>query len=145
MKTTIADMKVDDLPEVIELWNATEGVGLNESDTPERLAQYLSRNPQQSFIARDSKTGRIVGAVLCGNDGRRGYLHHLAVAADSRGRGIGSELVRKCFAALAAAGITRCNLYVYRSNNDGREFWEKLGWAEREDLAVMQIAVNVGL
>lgn len=105
MQPAIAPMTPADFPEVLALWAATEGVGLNESDTPEQLAAYLQRNPGFSLVARD--TGRrVVGAVLCGHEGRRGYLHHLAVAADQRGLGLGRRLTDTCLAELKRAGIT---------------------------------------
>lgn len=75
--TDIAAMRLADFDEVLALWQRTEGVGLNESDTRENIASYLQRNPGMSFVARDPD-GKLIGAVLCGHEGRRGYLHHLA-------------------------------------------------------------------
>lgn len=136
MAVSLAEMTEADLDEVLALWDELEGVGLNESDTPERLAAYLQRNPGLSLVARDR--GRIVGAVLCGHDGRRGYLHHLAVAPAYRRQGLGSELIARCLAALAAEGILKCNIFVYSDNDDGSAFWRHTGWADRSDLKVMQ-------
>ncbi|HEY3787376.1 MAG TPA: GNAT family N-acetyltransferase [Urbifossiella sp.] len=128
-----------DLDAVIALWQRTEGVGLNESDTPARLTAYLSRNPGQSFVARDPVTSEILGAVLCGNDGRRGYINHLAVAAKARRCGVGKSLVRACLEKQASLDILKCNVFVYAANTAGQEFWEKLGWFTRDDLLTMQI------
>ncbi len=136
MQTAIAPMTPADFPEVLALWAATEGVGLNESDTPEQLAAYLARNPGFSLVARDA--GRVVGAVLCGHEGRRGYLHHLAVAADHRGLGLGRQLVDTCLAGLKRAGITRCNIFVFADNDEGMTFWRHTGWALRDDVRMMQ-------
>src|SRR5438034_8157863 len=111
MKPVLSSMTEGHLEAVLALWSETEGVGLNESDTPERLILYLNRNPGLSLVACDDR--RIVGAVLCGHDGRRGYLHHLVVAPDCRQRGLGRQLVAKCLASLQAIGIPKCNIFLY--------------------------------
>lgn len=111
------------------LWERTEGLGLNESDTETAVAMFLDRNPGHSAVATTA-SGEIIGAVLCGHDGRRGGLHHLAVDEAHRGRGIGRSLVEFCFARLAADGIPRCNIFVYEENRDGTKFWLHNGWHE---------------
>jgi ribosomal protein S18 acetylase RimI-like enzyme len=129
-------MKIGDYKAVSDLWRKTEGVGLNESDTRPNIAAYLKRNPGMSFVARAGR--EIIGAVLCGHDGRRGYLHHLAVAKDHRNRGLGRRLVESCLARLHEEGITRCNLFVFAEHHDGESFWIHNGFKQREDLRVMQ-------
>ena len=99
------------------------------------MARFLARNPGLSFVAEEE--GRIVGAVLCGNDGRRGFLHHLAVEKDRRRSGIGRDLVERCLSALAAAGFRKCHLFVLADNIEGQRFWRKIGWEERTTLKVM--------
>ncbi|MEW6302235.1 MAG: GNAT family N-acetyltransferase [Verrucomicrobiota bacterium] len=137
MQYTLQNLAIADYDEVLALWQRTEGVGLNESDTREGIALFLERNRDLSFVARDAK-GRIIGAVLCGHDGRRGYLHHLAVEKACRGQGIGRALVENCLARLRALGILKCNIFLYANNDPGRAFWERLGWAQRVDLCVLQ-------
>ncbi|HEX8246282.1 MAG TPA: GNAT family N-acetyltransferase [Longimicrobium sp.] len=124
-----------DVAEALELWTATEGVGLRGADSPAELRRYLVRNPGLSLVAREE--GRMVGAVLCGHDGRRGYLHHLAVAASHRRRGIGRALVERCMDGLRGAGIFKCHLFVYHHNASGQAFWRSIGWHARDDLLVM--------
>jgi len=136
MTVIIRIMKPEDIPAVLALWRSTPGVGLNESDTPERLTAYLQRNPGQSFVATESKN--IIGAVLCGNDGRRGSLNHLAVAAKWRRNGIGTALVERCLMTLEAQGIVKCNIFVYANNQAGQEFWARNGWKIRPDLLLLQ-------
>ena len=128
MTIAIADMDAGDLEEVLELWRTAEGVGLNESDTVERLEVYLRRNEGLSAVARSE--GRVVGAVLCGHDGRRGYMNHLAVAESHRRQGIGSELVERCVAKLWQLGILKCNIFVYTDNENGSSFWTTAGWRD---------------
>ncbi len=136
----IESMKLSDLAAVSRLWRKSEGIGLNESDTRPNITIYLKRNPRMSFVARQDKT--IIGAVLCGHDGRRGYLHHLAVAKNHRGNGIGQKLVEASFSALSRAGITRCNIYLINSNTAGEAFWKHNGWTKLDDLQVLQKAVG---
>jgi ribosomal protein S18 acetylase RimI-like enzyme len=114
-----------------------EGIGLDDDcDSPRGLARYLKRNVGLSFVACDE--GRLVGAVLSGHDGRRGYLHHLAVAPTHRKRGIGKALVERCLRALAKQQIAKCNIFLFESNASARLFWQRNRWNLRTDLCVMQ-------
>jgi ribosomal protein S18 acetylase RimI-like enzyme len=140
MRSTIQPMKLADYDDVLRLWQNTEGVGLNESDSRCAIASYLKRNPGMSFVARDGKV--LVGAVLCGHDGRRGCLYHLAIAPSHRRNGLGTKLVRRCLAELKKAGILKCNIFVYADNVEGKRFWRRNGWKNREDLRMAQ--KNVG-
>lgn len=129
-------MSIDDYDEVYALWSGTEGVGLSESDARDAVASYLARNPGLSFVARiDNK---VVGAVLCGHDGRRGYLHHLAVQHQHRRQGIGRTLVDMCLSKLASLEIHKCNIFLFSDNDDAKAFWKHNGWQAIDDLAVMQ-------
>ena len=136
MRSKIQPMKLSDYEEVLRLWQDSEGVGLNESDTRPAIAAYLKRNRGMSWVARDGKL--LVGAVLCGHDGRRGYLHHLAVARTHWRKGLGTKLVEHCLAALKRNGILKCNIFVYAHNVSGERFWRSNGWKKREDLCIIQ-------
>jgi ribosomal protein S18 acetylase RimI-like enzyme len=138
MSYAIEPMKIKDFDEVTALWRGSEGVGLTESDNHENTAIYLKRNRGLSQVAR-LKSGKLVGAVLCGYDGRRGYLHHLAVAKNFRRRGIGAQLVTRCLEKLRRLGIQKCNIFVYADNTEGKAFWKHLGWKMRSDLRMMQV------
>ena len=133
----IRPMSADDYPMVLALWRRTEGIGLGASDTAAGAARFLARNPDLSPLAL-AADGAVVGAVLCGHDGRRGYLHHLAVDASHRGRGIARKLVDSCLGRLTALGIEKCNVYLFRDNELGAEFWQRSGWCARDDLRVLQ-------
>jgi putative acetyltransferase len=132
--------RIEDYDAVVALWRRSEGVGLNESDTRPGIAAYLRRNPRHSFVAE--RNGRIIGAVLCGHDGRRGYLHHLAVAKSQRERGIGRKLVNACLAKLQKAGIQKCTIFLFASNVAGRKFWRHNGWSLPTKIELMQIRLN---
>ena len=128
-------MTREDLPEVLELWRSSEGIALGESDTSEQVAAFLARNPGLSQVAIEE--GAVIGAVLCGHDRRRGFLHHLAVARTHRHRGIGRTLVERCIEGLSREGIRRCHLLVFRENQEARGFWERMGWSLRDHLRIM--------
>jgi putative acetyltransferase len=115
-----------DLDAAIDLWSRSDGIGLNESDSRDALLRFLARNPGLSAVATDA--ARLVGAILCGHDGRRGAIHHLAVAPAHRRQGIGSDLLEYSLSRLRAADVPRCNLFLYDDNEVGRRFWERHGW-----------------
>ena len=134
---SLRPMLLADYDAVRRLWEQTEGMGLNESDTREAIALFLERNPELSLVVT-APAGEIIGAVLCGHDGRRGYLHHLAVARAARGQGWGRLLVQECLRRLRGLGIPKCNIYLFATNEAGRGFWLHEGWSVRDDLVVMQ-------
>jgi putative acetyltransferase len=120
---------------VYNLWRQSKGIGLSDGDSRESIRRYLARNPKMSFVAKAE--GRVVGAVLCGHDGRRGYIHHLAVHPNYQRQGIGHTLVEHALQALRVAGIQKCHLFVFASNPDGIAFWEGMGWTFRREIGVM--------
>jgi len=142
MEFEIIPMTVDEYDKVLALWQRTEGMGLDleDADSREGFALYLRRNLGTCFTARVD--GRLAGTVLCGHDGRRGYLTHLAVATEFRRRGIGSALIDRCLAILRAEGIARCNIFVFDNNETGRRFWERRGWMLYPTVSLMQTVTD---
>lgn len=137
----ISPFVMADYEEVVSLWKMCEGIGLSAADSPEKIRAYLDRNPGMSFIVR--KNEKIAGAVLSGHDGRRGFIHHLAVHPGFRKKGIGRKLANECVSALEAAGIEKCHLFIFRKNESGIKFWKMAGWTMREDIGIMSKDVNV--
>ena len=128
-------MTLDDYDAVYELWKSTPGIGLSEADSREEIDKFLKYNPGRCFVALDGDV--LIGAIMCGCDGRRGYLHHLAVRPQYRQQGIGRQLVEECMNALRATGIDKAHIFVFKDNESGKVFWRNAGWQEREDLVVM--------
>ena len=129
----IHELTEADYEPVMSLWNSTPGVRATES--ADEFARILARNPGLSCVARDAQ--KIVAAILCCHDGRRGYLYHLAVAQSHRRQGIARAMVDRCLALLTELGIARCTLFVVADNEDGAAYWKHTGWRERVDLKAM--------
>lgn len=128
-------MTIGDYEQVYGLWDKTRGVGLSDADSKENIAQFLDRNPGTSFVAHHGDL--LIGAVLCGNDGRRGYVHHLVVDESHLRQGIGTQLVERCLVKLAEMNIHKCHLFVFVDNHDAVGFWESTGWEKRGELLLM--------
>ncbi|HNW86191.1 MAG TPA: GNAT family N-acetyltransferase [Candidatus Limiplasma sp.] len=126
-------MNAADYDRVFALWLHTPGMGLNDvDDSREGIERYLRRNPQTCFVA-ENQDG-IVGVMLSGHDGRRGFIHHAAVATEQRRQGIGEALTERVLEALRKEGITKVALVAYERNVVGNQFWESHGFLERTDL-----------
>jgi L-amino acid N-acyltransferase YncA len=128
--------------EVMQLWHQCEGVGLSGADSRENIDHFLEQNPGMSFVA--SAEGRIIGTVLAGHDGRRGYIYHLAIHPDWRRQDLGRRLVERCLQVLQEAGILKCHLFVFNNNESGVAFWKSVGWEQRSDLLVMSRTLDRG-
>ncbi len=132
---TIHPFTITKYDAVIALWQQCEGIGLSDADERDRIEFYLERNPGTSFIAQDD--GAVIGAILCGHDGHRGFIHHLAVRSDYRRQGIATQLVERGLDGLTAVGIRKCHLLIFNKNESGITFWQNDGWKLRQDIDIM--------
>jgi ribosomal protein S18 acetylase RimI-like enzyme len=135
MAVEIRIMKSIDYSGAIVLWQSLPGLGLSSADEHDAINHFLKINPNTCFIAKDG--GKIIGTVLGGSDGRRGYLYHLAVHKDYQGIGLGRQLSEKCLDALKSQGLKKCHIFVISSNKEGLRFWKRLGWVLRKDILVL--------
>lgn len=140
MKAEIRPFTMEAYEHVFALWQQSEGVGLSEDDSETGIRAYLERNPGMSFIA--SADNAVVGAVLCGHDGRRGYIHHLAVHPGFRRRALGRRLVDECLGALQQAGIRKCHIFIFNRNQEGIAFWKSVGWSPRTDISLISKSIE---
>ena len=126
-------MTIEDYPQVLALWSGTAGIGLNPyDDSEERIGVFLARNPTSCFIWDED--GEVIGVILSGHDGRRGYIYHAAVRKDRRSEGIGTALVDAAINALKAQGIHKAGMLVMADNQLGNAYWQKRGWERRTDV-----------
>jgi ribosomal protein S18 acetylase RimI-like enzyme len=135
-------MTPDDHEDVLTLMKATPGVAVREADAKDATARYLARNPGLSWVAEIECT--VVGCLMAGHDGRRGYLQHLVVHPSHRGQGLATRLVEHVLAALAREGITKSHVDVLVDNAGGAAFWAALGWHRRDDIQRYSFVLSGG-
>lgn len=129
----IRKMLITDYDRVYSLWRSCAGMGLNNlDDSREGIDRFLKRNPDTCFVAEINS--ELVGVIMAGNDGRRGYIYHTAVKPQCRKHGIARRLVDSAMQALEQCGINKVALVVFDKNENGNAFWEKLGFTVRDDL-----------
>lgn len=137
----IRKMTIDDYEGVYQLWISTPGMGIRSvDDSKEGIEKYLNRNPETCFIAESEN--EIIGVILSGHDGRRGYIHHTAVNTTYRMQGIGRVLVNAATEALKDQGINKVALVAFGTNNLGNSFWESQGFEDRNDLVYRNKSLN---
>ena len=134
-------MTMDDYEQVYALWKQIHGFGIRSvDDSREGIQRFLRRNPATSVVAIED--GKIVGAILCGHDGRRGCLYHVCVDADYRMRGIGKSMVVFAMEALKKEKINKVSLIAFTKNDIGNAFWNEIGWKKRQDLNYYDFTLN---
>lgn len=129
----IRKITIEDYDKMYALWLSCKGMGLNDTDdSREGIRRFLDRNPDTCFGAYEADM--LIGVILAGNDGRRGFIYHTAVSPEHRGKGVGTALVNAALEALGRLGITKTALVVFGKNEVGNAFWEKQGFTVRNDL-----------
>lgn len=137
----IRTMTIEDYEQVYALWKKIHGFGLRSiDDSRDGVEKFLKRNPTTSVVATED--GKIVGAILCGHDGRRGCLYHVCVDEAYRRRGIGKAMVVQSMEALKEEGISNVSLIAFTKNDIGNAFWNIIGWNERQDLNYYDFVLN---
>lgn len=131
------EFRIDDYDAAVALWKRVEGIEIAEGDSREEIAQYISRNPGLSRVAEEGST--IVGVALCGHDGHRGHIYHLAVEPTYQRLGLGKRLAEECLNGLRIAGIKRAIILVADNNDCGRSFWRRSGWEDIPGVLAMGI------
>ena len=122
------EFRIEDYDAAVELWKRVEGLEIAEGDSRDDVAKFVLRNPRLSRVATDGR--KIVGVALCGHDGRRGHIYHLAVEPACQGLGLGKRLVDECLSGLRSSGIRRAIIMVADDNPRGRSFWRRYGWED---------------
>lgn len=137
----IRAMKEADYPKVYALWKTIKGFGIRSmDDSQEGVTRFIRRNPTTSVVAEAE--GEIVGAILCGHDGRRGCFYHVCVREEYRQHGIGKTMAVFAMKALQKEQINKVCLNAFKSNEVGNSFWKSVGWTFREDLNYYDFVLN---
>ena len=138
---TLRVMQIEDYENVYKLWLTIDGFGIRSIDDSQAgVARFLRRNPTTSVVAEVD--GKIVGAILCGHDGRRGCFYHVCVQKEYRKHGIGKAMAVFCMKALQKEEINKVSLIAFQKNEGGNQFWRKVGWTFREDLNYYDFTLN---
>jgi ribosomal protein S18 acetylase RimI-like enzyme len=140
MDLEIREFNSNDYEAALALWKRCEGIGLSAADERCPLLRFLERNAGLSFVAFDGD--ELVGTVLCGHDGRRGYIYHLAVDPRYRHRGLGKQLTDRSLAELKAAGIDKSHIMVFGTNKSGLKFWQDAGWKTRPEIVLLSYDIK---
>ena len=138
-KIDTREFSITDYDAAVQVWQRVEGVEITEGDDRKGIAAFLARNPNLSRVAIDGPA--IVGVALCGDDGRRGHIYHLAVDPAYQGRGIGKRLLNECLDGLRRDGVEGVIILVAGDNQRGAEFWKHHGWEEISGAVPMGIDV----
>lgn len=134
-------MTIEDYEEVYKLWKKIKGFAIRSiDDSREGVSRFLERNPKTSVVALED--GKVVGAILCGHDGRRGCLYHVCVDPEYRLKGIGKAMVVQAMHALHEEKISKVSLIAFTENDIGNAFWKVIGWTKREDLNYYDFTLN---
>ena len=134
-------MTIDDYDMVYDLWMKIKGFAIRSmDDSREGVARFLIRNPETSVVA--IRDGKVVGAILCGHDGRRGCLYHVCVDPEYRMQGIGKAMVVMTMEELKRQKISKVSLIAFTQNDVGNKFWRRIGWTKREDLNYYDFTLN---
>lgn len=134
-------MTIEDYDQIYKLWSKIKGFGIRSiDDSREGIERFLKRNPTTSVVAEED--GKIVGAILCGHDGRRGCFYHVCVDEEYRMRGIGKSMVVFAMEALKEERINKVSLIAFTKNDIGNAFWKEIGWTKREDLNYYDFTLN---
>lgn len=135
MEIQTREFLIDDYDAAITLWKKVEGLDVAEGDDRETIRRFLKQNRGLSRVATEGT--KLVGAGLCGHDGRRGYIYHLAVDPAYQGHGLGRRMMDECLAGLKRAGLERANILVAKDNPRGLDFWRRCGWEDLDGAAAM--------
>ena len=130
---------IDDYEAALDLWKRVEGLEISEGDDKPSIAQFLKYNPGLSRVAIGGS--KLVGVALCGHDGRRGHIYHLAIDPAFEGQGLARKLVRECLDRLRNIGLPRAIILVAGDNLRGQAFWKRCGWEEVDGALAMGIDI----
>lgn len=135
MNYAVRQMEIGDYDAVVALWEASDAIVLSSIDARECVKKFLEKNTGLSYVAMVDD--RIVGAVLCSQDGRLGYLSNLIVSPDCRRQGIGRQLVGRCMYTLMGMGIHKCILLIMKETETAQDFWQNVETGGRVKLVMV--------
>lgn len=136
----IEKFSIDMYDRVYKLWKLGN-LTLGSSDTKERIKKVAHRNPDTFLVGKHED--KIISCVMGMHDGFRGYVYHLAVDPQYRSMGYGKRLMNELHQIYKRLGILKVHVLIEKRNKKVREFYNKLGWHERDDLMLMSFIPDV--
>lgn len=130
----IRDFTIEYYDMALALWRSDTHIGLSSADDREAMDRFLRRNHGLSKVIIHK--GQLIGTILCGHDGRRGYIYHLYIQSEHRRGGVATALVNACLDDLRREAINKCHLFIFKNNEGGKDFWASTLWKQREDIEV---------
>lgn len=134
IKMKIENFNMQYYPEVFELWKKAE-IGVGSSDSKEEIALILDRNPDLFLIGKEEE--KIIASVIGAFDGRRGYVHHLAVDPNYQKKGYGKAMINDLMERFRKKKVHKIHLFIEKLNKGVMDFYSKHGWEIRDDLIMM--------
>ena len=128
--------------EIIDLWKRS-GLELSSSDTRDEIARMLKRNPDLFLIGKENE--KVIAVVIGAFDGRRGYVHHLAIDPDYQKKKYGKIMMDELIEKYHKKKVHKIHLFIEKDNKDVVDFYRKLGWEVRDDLIMMSFVPNKSL
>ena len=132
-----------DIKPMLAFWRSIPGLGVGRGDTESSLNAFLERNPTTCLLLKIN--GGLMGTVLGGFDGRRGYIYHLAVHPDYQGRGYGKMLLSRVSGQLKDLGAPKIHLFAFGDNHTAEGFYLCQGWEKRCDIQVFSWDISEGI
>ncbi len=139
IKMKIEKFKIESYDEVVGLWRKA-GIEIVSSDTIDEVTRVLNRNPDLFLIGKLHE--KVMAVVIGTFDGRRGYVHHLAVDPDYQKVGFGKTIMDALIEQFRTKNIQKVHLFIEKSNKSVIKFYSNLGWDVREDLIMMSFVPN---
>ena len=130
----IREFDIGNYGAVVALWKEA-GLVFRPGDDLDGIRLKLERDPDLFLLAKDESG--VVGTVMGGWDGRRGWIYHLAVKPSHRRRGIAKQLLLELEIRLMAKGAKRVNAQIYQSNVASLRLFRECGYEERTDLVMI--------
>ena len=141
MEFVIREMEEKDLPKVQDVWRAVN-IELTFSDKHEELVKMIKHNPGLCLVLKDTIKKDILGAVLGGFDGRRGWIHHLAIHPSIQGKKYGTLMMDELLRRFKERNVVKLKIEIFKSNKEVIDFYKKLGWDHRTDSSTMSLTLK---
>ena len=135
----LTEMTIDDIKSVRYLWKKVD-FDLSYSDKPVEIQRMIDHNPDLCLVIK--KNSRIIASLLGGFDGRRGWIHHLAVDPDFQNNNYGTLMMNEITKRFSQKGVVKLKIEILEDNKKVIDFYKSLGWELRSELTTMSLTLK---